>query len=607
MPPQSTADPYAPWKSGAKPDPYAPWKKVDPYAQWKVLPEEEVAEEIQFGKSAEYPHTSMHPELTKMDRFKIDFRGGNPEVGQRYLESKGFQVQPKGGFQYALKKGKGDWYLFDEAGPSFQDVSDVAGDVLSLGGMVGGAALTAPTGFTAGVLGAGAGTGVAQGFRSAAGAAMGVPSRAGEVAGEIGQEAVAGAAAQVLGVGASKLLGMGSKGLGRARAGMRAKRYAKNKPLREARQAQDDMVKAVEALDPQDQAVVEFFRRNDSRRTAQRAGDVRTMMFQALPDEEAGIRQLAEQLAKSAAKSSTFNHMTESQLAQLFYRREVHGLTKKSVSEVVRLAKGMPKKEIDELVTSLSPRMPINPRKHNLFGPVVDVQERAAQMQTLGKIPRNDAIDFWRFIPIEGIRKVTLPGGQVIELTSQQAAAARHIIVDIATHGVPFRAKVGKALTKLGNALQVPRNALYRALKKTGMEWVMRWETGGKADKLRSPLQRLAPRVIGTLGLAQVSPFLGKAAGATYVSGYVGRHIERLGRMMIADTTGGILHSIGYTVSMRLSRKIQKVLGFLDRPGLYRLGVYELLRDPEFMEAAEERIGAPGDGSVSGMGVAPGA
>lgn len=606
MPPQSTADPYAEWKGELKPDPYAPWKKVDPYAQWKGVPEPEEAVQIEFGKSAEYPHTSMHPELTKMDRFKIDFRGGNPEVGQRYLESKGFQVQPKGGFQYALRKGKGDWYLFDEAGPSFQDVSDVAGDVLSLGGLVGGAALTAPTGFTAGVLGAGAGTGVAQGVRIAAGEAMGVPSRAGEVAGEIGQEALAGSAAQVLGVGAGKLLGMGSKGLGRVRSGMRAKRYAKNKPIREARQAQGDIVKAVEALDPHDQAVVEFFRRNNSRRTAQKAGDLRTMMFQAIPDEEAGIRQLADTLSKSAATNPKFNHMTESQLAELFYRREVHGLTKKSVAEVVRLAKGMPKNEVDDMVLSLSPRMPVNPRKHNLFGPVVDLQARAAQTQALGKIPRADAIDFWRFIPIEGIRKVTLPGGKVIELTVEQAKAARHVIVDIATHGVPFRAKVGKVLTKLGDALQVPRNALYRGLKKTGMLWVMRWEGGG-SDKLRSPLQRLAPRALGTLGVHQVSPFLGKAMGATYVSGYVGRHVERLGRMMIADTSGGILHSIGYTVSMRLSRKIQKVLGFLDRPGLYRLGVYELLRDPEFMEAAEEKITAPGGGGYSGMGVAPGA
>ena len=69
--------------------------------------------------------------------------------------------------------------------------------------------------------------------------------------------------------------------------------------------------------------------------------------------------------------------------------------------------------------------------------------------------------------------------------------------------------------------------------------------------------------------------------------------------MMVADTTGGVLHSLAYAVSMRLSRKIQTVLRFLDRPGLYRLGVYELLQDPEFQEAAMTQLGAPGD---AGMG-----
>jgi hypothetical protein len=56
---------------------------------------------------------------------------------------------------------------------------------------------------------------------------MGVPSRAAEIPGEIGTEAVAGAAGQLLGVGGAKLLGKAARGIKGARGRKRIARRAK--------------------------------------------------------------------------------------------------------------------------------------------------------------------------------------------------------------------------------------------------------------------------------------------------------------------------------------------------------------------------------------------
>ena len=576
------------------------------------------------GATAEYPHPQMHPDLTKYDRFAIMTRGGNPEVGQRHLEGRGFKVQPKGGFQYALQKGKSDWYLFDEEGASFQDISDVGGDVLSLTGMIGGAALTAPTGFTAGVLGSGGGAALAQGARTGIGEAMGVSSRAADVPGEILREGIAGAAAQVVGIGGAGLLRGAGRQVGRARYGMRTKRLGKLRAQEQRRLIDEgvpvtadpgataattgEMAAAIKRLDPKDPAIVQFIRRTDSRRTSALKGDLEKRVFQGTPPEDAAMRQLAQQTANTAIRNRSFSHMTEAQLGELLYRRQVHGLSKRGFAEVVRLAKGMPAREVDDMVRSLSPRFPFDPASKNLLGPMVDVEARAAAIKATGRVPRSEQVDFWRFIPIEGLRKVALPGGETLQLTVAQAAAAKHILADIAVFGIPFRKGVGKLLTRLGKWLQVPRTLLFRGLKWIGIPLIR---------KFNSKAAKIIPSVGQVAGVSFVTPMGAKVMAGAHAGAFVGRGLEKLGKRLANETTGEILSSMVYTVSMRLSRRIQQVLRFAGgqklrggavgyRPGLYRLGVYELMKDPEFTDALQ-KIGAPDTEGYAGMGSLSGA
>jgi len=188
-----------------------PWSRVVTQP-WSRTP--------QPGETAGSPREAAHPELGFLDRFKVMFRGGNPEVGQRYLESKGFQVKHKGGSQYALKKGKGDWYLLDEPGASLQDVTDVAGDVLSLGGMIGGGVLGSAGGIAGAAGGAALGSAGATGIRQLL---SGLPATTGETGAELGTAALTGATAefggQALGGIARGLRGLSRAGrLGGARA-----------------------------------------------------------------------------------------------------------------------------------------------------------------------------------------------------------------------------------------------------------------------------------------------------------------------------------------------------------------------------------------------------
>jgi hypothetical protein len=159
------------------------------------------------------------------------------------------------------------------------------------------------------------------------------------------------------------------------------------------------------------------------------------------------------------------------------------------------------------------------------------------------------------------------------------------VIADIAVHGVPFRAKVGKALTKLGKALQVPRATLFKTLKVWGIPWIRRFPS----------MRRAIPQMAVGVGLGgPITGPTGAAVAGVTAAHVAGRGIERLGRIITADSTGGLLHSIAYYASAGLGKRIEKVLRLLARgPMAYRLGVYALLKDPEFRDLAEKQMKGP--------------
>lgn len=722
MPQSTQSDPYAKYMEPA-PDPYEKYltPAPSPYDQYQKPPWE-----LEAGQSADNPIPEMHPDLSTYDRFKIMWRGGDPEVGQTYLEGRGFQVQPLGGFQYALRRKKGPWYYFDEPKPSFQDVSDVAGDVLSIGGMVGGAALTSP-GIATSTLGAAGGAAAAQALRSRTGAAMGIETKQpGQELKEIGEEAVIGGASELIGAGVPRLFGRLSGRLGRlgkaAEGAPRPKvrpspdlelpatppagvavdqetweHIVRNRPdtarllafgspdeVEVAARSQlpagqpatrDEIEAALKALGPRDPAVVEFLRRTASERTGQAKGELRSMFFQLMPDEDATMRQVADiaaraklrpissakieeflngysvhfwakdamklamreenaenwigalvrhfdQMAKfgesnlkaeslpgwartilndasnkdpvdaakwletiqkllSERKPSPYSHMTQEQLAELFYRQDIHGLSEQTVKEVIDMAKGMPAKEVDDMIHSLSHRFPYSPEEKGLFGPVVDLEERAAEKIIYNRVPLKDQVDFWRSIPIDAVRKLQLPDGRILQLTRDQAQAARHIITDIAVHGFPRRRAVSQALIKLEKALKTPKRLIFRALKYMGLDFLRNWKLG---------------RVMGA-PLALVGVGFGGVGGATAavagLSAALGNEVGFIGRAILTDSNGSILRTIMSAASRRLSKRIGRVLKILGggprQQTAFRLGVYELMHDPEFRRLAEEQ------------------
>ena len=169
---------------------------------------------LQPGGTAESALQEGHPDVGFMDRFRIMFRGGDQAAGQRLLESRGFEAQAMGGSQYAVRKpGEEQWRLLDEPGASLQDITDVAGDVLSLGGTIGGGIVGAPGGIAGGAAGAALGSAGATGLRQIL---SGLPATTEEITGELGEAALTGATAELGG----RVLGgaaRGLRGLSRAR------------------------------------------------------------------------------------------------------------------------------------------------------------------------------------------------------------------------------------------------------------------------------------------------------------------------------------------------------------------------------------------------------
>lgn len=619
--------------------------RADPFAEFRGA-----APASRMGDTAELPRAESHPELGFKDRFAVMFRGGNPAAGQRYLEEKGFQVQPKGGYQYALRKGTGPWYHFDEPGLSLEDVSDVAGDVVSIGGMIGGAAIgtaagapTGPGAFAAGVAGAGVGSAAAQGLRTLAGEAMGVPSRAEEIPGELLEEGVAGAAGQVLGAGAGKLLGAAGRGLAKWRQGAQRTRAIRN-PIQKATPkpspdptlpaevppgqtaldqkgweyfvrnhpetaklvakaakakevklpageavSREVMVKALKDLKPTDPAVVQFIRKETSRRTGAEKGTLRTMLFQQRPELNRRARAIADMAAGAQAKGSRFSHLTRTQHADLIYRQMVHGLSPKTFDEVLSLSKGMATDKIDDMISGLSHRFPYIPQQHGILGPVMDVEARRAQIAALGRVPIGSEVDFWRSIPLEGLRKLQLPDGRILELSVDQAKAARHIVSDIVMHGVPFREKVSKALIKLGEALKAPRRVLYTAFRSMGMGWAQDF-------LMARPWLRYASAATGV----RMGGLMGLGVAGTEAASLLGGGITNIGKALVADRSGGILKSVLGSASMGLARRIQSLLKLLEggpaRQAAYRAGIFQLLSNPEFQQLMGGKTGAPAGG-----------
>jgi len=97
------------------------------------------------GSSYKRPIQEQHPDVGAGTRALIMNLSPDPETGKRYLESKGLQVKRYGAsFKYAVKRPEErEWRVVDPEGFDIQDVTDIGGDIASMGAIGLGAGLGA--------------------------------------------------------------------------------------------------------------------------------------------------------------------------------------------------------------------------------------------------------------------------------------------------------------------------------------------------------------------------------------------------------------------------------------------------------------------------------
>lgn len=167
------------------------------------------AGEPELGKSPDAPLQEMHPDAGRL-RLIIKNLATSPETAQRLLEQNGFQTQHLGGLDFALKKPEEDaWRVLDPEGFDVRDITDLGGEAATV---VGGVLGFAGGGVAGGALGGAA----VSGLRGLAGQAFGLEPTGGEIARQVGTEAVLGGALPALGAAA----GAGARAAGRGVRGL---------------------------------------------------------------------------------------------------------------------------------------------------------------------------------------------------------------------------------------------------------------------------------------------------------------------------------------------------------------------------------------------------
>lgn len=202
-----------------------------------------------------------------------------------------------------------------------------------------------------------------------------------------------------------------------------------------------------------------------------------------------------------------------------------------------------------------------------------------------GVIPREEYVDFWRYIPLERVQKLWIGGREVI-LTEPQALMAKKVIHQMMTQRSTW---MGRALVRLGEVLQVPRRMLQRTFEKLGMSIA--------ADFSRRGGIRGAGRALrGPAGLYGAGALLGGATGGVLKAGAMadvaGAGISYLGRRLLRDVSG---ETIKEAVAIAVQQGNRRAAGVLKKaqaglefgPTAYKALVWEALHDPQVRKTLE--------------------
>lgn len=261
------------------------------------------------------PIQEQHPDVGVGSRQLVMFAGGDPAVGARYLRAKGLQVEERGGFNYSIKRPEeAEWRVLDPEGFDLQDILDVSGDVLSLGGMIGGGVAGAP-GVVTGAAGAAGGAAGAQGVRSAIGQLGGLTPTSEEVVGDIGEEAVMGAGAELGGRVVGKIAG---KVAGKLR-----KAPEPPPPVGKPGVGPTGMREAIERLGPEERFTAEFSEKVPKGVSTELV--TKTGEFQKLPPKSDAIYAWAKEQAEEVAGKGAWKGKSVRETTDDLYTRMIYG------------------------------------------------------------------------------------------------------------------------------------------------------------------------------------------------------------------------------------------------------------------------------------------
>lgn len=313
--------------------------ETEPWSR-DIEPEEPWSRPVAAGESPNDPIDTSHPDVSIGTRQLINWAGGDPKTGERYLQGQGFDAKAIGGFNFAVKRPEEKvWQRLDSTKWEWQDVLDVAGDVLSLGGMVTGGLVGSPGGIVGGVAGSAAGAAGMQGVRSTIGQMLGMPATQEEVVKSLGTEAVMGATAEVGG----RILGGIVGGVARK---IRGKPPAAPAPAPaagpklaagETAATREEIMAGIGKLGSEEKFGVEFVEKLPGQTTRGAAGvgargaggkTRRTFgEYQKEPPQSGEIRRWADEWAElEAGKAGTvFEGKSKEQVGEELYRRMLHG------------------------------------------------------------------------------------------------------------------------------------------------------------------------------------------------------------------------------------------------------------------------------------------
>jgi hypothetical protein len=625
-----------------------------------------------MGDFPEDPIDTSHPDISVGTRQLINFAGGDPKTAERYLQGKGYDAKAIGGFNFAVKKPEETkWQRLDSTKWEWQDVLDVVGDALSLGGMVvGGLGGTSAGGPVGGVAGSAAGAAGAQGVRSTVGQLLGMPTTQEEALGSIGREAATGALAEVGG----RVIGATAKGiLGKIRGKPPAPRAAeKVAGIPTTRQG---MVEAIEKLGPQEKFGVEF-----TELGAKGGGHV-FGEFQKLPPLNKKLMSYAQEQAEYVAGKGKWARMSVEETTEDIYTRMLHGempaagagrvgpfvdvakreaqvaaenpeLVKTIGTEITRRAppklpqtrggetlwaatatKGMKKflnntaiphnarlllqkilvegpdavaKNLPLLTEHLAylgkqGKLPAQQAHHwalQAEGLVKSWATKVARGKVTGKqqmvrplgdtywtkIPTGSDVAFWRDIPAEGIKSLTLPDGTLLSLTIPQGKAVKVIVHSAATDNWTPRAK--KLLKGLIAGLKKPRELIVSGLQAA---------TNAHVGKF----MRKHP-FTGNVGLGAAETLIGGAAGGwtglAVGMDVAGRGIEKVFGSLLRDTSGGALRGLFKRSTLGVPEALKKAAqaAGAGNEELYRAIMWTALKQTDVNEYLQATAGSRG-------------